>query len=63
MRKKCLETIYDLAKNKKIVFIGSDLDQMCWTNSFKKFPNRFFMEGVAEQSIVGLAAGIAFEKN
>lgn len=59
----CLNTVYDLAKkNKKVVFIGSDLGPGV-LNSFKeKYPNRFFMEGVAEQSIIGLAAGMAFEK-
>jgi transketolase len=64
MRKKCLETIYDLAKkNKKIVFIGSDLGPNVLDEFKKKFPNRFFMEGVSEQSIVGIAAGMAMEKN
>ena len=63
MRQTCLNTIYDLSKkNKKILFIGSDLGPGV-LNSFKrKYPDRFFMEGVAEQSIIGLAAGLAFEK-
>ena len=62
MRKTCLETVFDLAKkNKKIVFIGSDLGPGVLDNFKKKFPNRFFMEGVAEQAIVGMAAGLAME--
>ena len=62
MRKKCLDTIYNLAKkNKKIVFIGSDLGPNVLDKFKKKFPNRFFMEGVSEQAIVGIAAGMAME--
>ncbi len=63
MRQMCLNTVYDLArKNKNVIFIGSDLGPGV-LNSFKeKYPERFFMEGVAEQSIIGLAAGLAFEK-
>ena len=62
MRQVCLNTVYELAKkNKKIVFIGSDLGPGVLDTFKKKYPDRFFMEGVAEQSIIGLAAGLAFE--
>ena len=62
MRQKCLETIFELAKkNKNIVFIGSDLGPNVLNNFKKKFPDRFFMEGVSEQAIVGIAAGMAME--
>ena len=62
MRKKCLDTIFELAKkNKKVVFIGSDLGPNVLENFKKKIPNRFFMEGVSEQSIIGMAAGMAME--
>tara|TARA_X000000950_G_scaffold87178_1_gene109792 strand:+ start:6648 stop:7586 length:939 start_codon:yes stop_codon:yes gene_type:complete len=64
MRKKCLDTVYNLAKtNKKIVFIGSDLGPNVLEDFKKKFSNRFFMEGVSEQAIVGIAAGMAMEGN
>ena len=64
MRKKCLDTVYNLAiTNKKIVFIGSDLGPNVLDDFKKKFPNRFFMEGVSEQAIVGIAAGMAMEGN
>ena len=64
MRKKCLDTIYELAKkNKKIVFIGSDLGPNVLDSFKKKISDRFFMEGVSEQSIVGMAAGMAMEGN
>ncbi len=62
MRKTCLETVYQIAKkNKKIVFVGSDLGPGVLDDFKKKFPNRFFMEGVAEQAIIGMAAGLAME--
>jgi len=63
MRKTCLDTVYELAKkNKKILFIGSDLGPGVLDNFKKEFPNRFFMEGVAEQAIIGLSAGLAMQK-
>ena len=62
MREACLNTIYKLAKkNKKIVFIGSDLGPGVMDNFKKKIPKRFFMEGVSEQSIIGIASGLAKE--
>lgn len=62
MRKTCLDTVFELAKkNKKVVFVGSDLGPGVLDNFKKKYPNRFFMEGVAEQAIVGMAAGLAME--
>ena len=62
MRQTCLNTVFELAKkNKKVVFIGSDLGPGVLDLFKKKYPDRFLMEGVAEQSIVGLAAGLAFE--
>ena len=60
MRQTCLKTVFELAKkNNNIVFIGSDLGPGVLDDFKKKFPNRFFMEGVSEQSIVGMAAGLA----
>ena len=62
MRKMCLEMIYQLAKkNKKILFIGSDLGAGVLSEFKKKIPNRFFMEGVSEQHITGMCAGLALE--
>ncbi|MDA9696723.1 hypothetical protein N9U83_01340 [Candidatus Pelagibacter sp.] len=62
MRQTCLKTVFELAKkNKKVLFVGSDLGPGVLNEFKEKFPNRFFMEGVAEQSIIGLAAGLAFE--
>ena len=62
MRKTCLNTIYKLAKkNQKIIFIGSDLGPGVLNDFKNTIPERFFMEGVSEQSIIGLSAGLALE--
>ena len=63
MRKVCLDTVYELAKkNKKVIFIGSDLGPGVLEDFRKKIPSRFFMEGVSEQHIIGMAAGLALNK-
>ncbi len=62
MRKTCLESVYKLAKrNKKVIFIGSDLGPGVLKEFKENIPERFIMEGVSEQSIVGMAAGLAIE--
>jgi transketolase len=62
MRKACLNMVYELAKkNKKVVFIGSDLGAGTLDNFKKEMPDRFFMEGISEANIVGMAAGFALE--
>ena len=60
MRKKCLEMVYELAKkNKKIIFIGSDLGAGVLSNLQKELPNQFFMEGISEQFITGMTVGLS----
>ncbi len=60
MRNAWLNTLFKLAhKNKKLIFIGSDLGANVMNNFKKKFPRRFFMEGISEQNITGVAAGMA----
>ena len=62
MRKTCLDTVYELAKeDKKVLFIGSDLGPGVLNDFKKNIPERFFMEGVSEQSIIGLSSGLAME--
>ncbi|MCX6239046.1 MAG: transketolase [Bacteroidia bacterium] len=62
MRKTSLECIYELAKrDDRVVFIGSDLGPGVLDLMKKEMPGRFFMEGVSEQHIVGMAAGMAME--
>ena len=62
MRKTCLDLIYRIAKkDKRVIFIGSDLGPGVLNDFKEKIPSRFFMEGVSEQSIIGLSAGLAME--
>ena len=47
-------------KNNKIVVLDADLSEATKTNIFaKKFPNRFFDMGIAEQDMMSTAAGMA----
>ena len=60
MRKTSLDSVYQLAKvDPRIVFIGSDLGPGVLDGMKKEIPDRFFMEGVSEQHIIGMAAGLA----
>ena len=53
MRKTCFETIHKIAKkDKKIIFIGSDLTPGIMGEFKKDLKERFIMEGVSEQHIV-----------
>lgn len=62
MRERCLKTVYELARHdERIVFIGSDLSVGVLGEFKKEMPERFFMEGVSEQNLVGVAAGMAME--
>ena len=62
MRKTCVDMVYELAKrDPRVVYIGSDLSPGLLKDMKAEFPDRFFMEGVGEQNIVGMAAGLALE--
>ena len=62
MRETSLKSIYSLAKtDDRIVFIGSDIGSGTLDNFKKEFPDRFFIEGISEQNIVGMAAGLALD--
>ena len=62
MRQTCLNMIYELAKrDERVVFIGSDLSPGLLQEMKDEFPDRFYMEGVYEQNIIGMAAGLAME--
>jgi transketolase len=62
MRERCLKTITELARaDERVVFIGSDLGVGTMAEFKAEFPDRFFMEGVSEQNLVGLVAGMAME--
>jgi len=60
LRKTCLRMVYELAKqDERIVFIGSDLGAGVLEEFKREMPDRFFMEGVGEANMVGMAAGLA----
>lgn len=62
MRRTCLDMVYELAKkDKRIFFIGSDLGFGTMSQFQAEMPDRFFMEGVSEANIIGMAAGLALE--
>jgi transketolase len=62
MRKACLDMVYQLAKkDPRVFFIGSDLGAGTLANFKSEMPDRFFMEGVSEANLIGVAAGLALE--
>lgn len=62
MRKASLDAVYKLAKNdERIFFIGSDLGIGTLDEFKREMPERFFMEGVSEANMIGMAAGLALE--
>ena len=62
MRKTSLDCVYELARrDPRVVFIGSDLGAGTLDEFKAEMPDRFFMDGVTEQNIIGMAAGLAME--
>jgi transketolase len=60
MRKVAIERVYALAqRDPRVVFVGSDLGAGVLAEMQAAMPDRFFMEGVSEQAIIGIAAGLA----
>jgi len=62
MRKTVLNGVFELAKrDPRVCFIGSDLGFGVLDDFRAAFPDRFFREGVSEQHIIGMAAGMALD--
>src|SRR6516165_1496483 len=62
MRNTCLSMIYTLAKeDERVVFIGSDLSPGLLSDMKAEMPERYYMEGIAEANVIGMAAGMAME--
>ena len=62
MRRACLDMVFELAKrDPRVVFVGSDLGPGVLDEMKKEMPDRFYMEGVSEQAVIGIAAGLAME--
>lgn len=62
MRKVATSAVYELAKrDPRVVFVGSDLRAGLLDEMRAEMPERFYMEGVSEAALIGIAAGLAFE--
>ena len=62
MRKRSLDMVHTLARrDERVVFIGSDLSPNLLGEMKKEFPQRYYMEGISEANVVGMAAGMALE--
>jgi transketolase len=62
MRPTCIDKVFELAqRDQRVAYIGSDLDPPLARRMREEMPGRAFMEGVSEQHVVGMAAGLAME--
>jgi transketolase len=62
MRPTCVDKVFELAqRDSRVTYIGSDLDPPLVKRMQQEMPGRAFMEGVSEQHIVGMSAGLAME--
>jgi transketolase len=62
MRRTCLDMVYELAKrDPRVVFIGSDLSPGLLQGMKDEMPERWYMEGVTEANVIGMAAGMAID--
>src|SRR3981189_3733991 len=62
MRKRSLDMVHALARrDERVVFIGSDLSPNLLGEMKKEYPQRYYMEGIAEANVIGMSAGMAME--
>src|SRR5690349_1521017 len=62
MRKRSLDMVHALARrDERVVFIGSDLSPNLLGEMKKEYPSRYYMEGITEANVIGMAAGLASE--
>jgi transketolase len=62
MRQACQKHIYELAKrDPRVVFVGSDLGPGLLDDMRREMPDRFYMEGICEATVIGMAAGLAMD--
>jgi len=62
MRKRSLDMVHALARrDERVVFIGSDLSPNLLGEMKKEYPSRYYMEGISEANVIGMAAGMAME--
>lgn len=62
MRKTCINSVAELmAHDPRVFFVGSDLGADIIKQFEGRFPGRFYMEGISEAYLIGMAAGLALE--
>jgi transketolase len=62
MRQTCLNMVHELARrDPRPVFIGSDLSPDLLKDMKEQMPDRWYMEGITEANVIGMAAGLAME--
>lgn len=62
MRKACLDMVHELARrDPRVVYLGSDPGPGTLDAMKAEFPDRHLIEGIAEQNVIGMAAGLAME--
>jgi transketolase len=62
MRVACQNMVYELAKqDERVIFIGSDLSPGLLAGMKRDMPDRYYMEGITEANVIGMAAGLAME--
>lgn len=62
MRKTCLQEVHRLAGiDERVVFIGSDLGFGTLDEMRRDYPARFYMEGICEANVLGMASGMALD--
>src|SRR5260370_37877355 len=62
MRATSLKMVHALAKrDPRVLYIGSDPGGGTLDAMKAEFPDRFFIEGISEANVIGMAAGLAME--
>jgi transketolase len=62
VRQTCVNMVHELAKeDPRVVFVGSDLSPGLLGAMKQEMPERYYMEGVMEANVIGMAAGMALE--
>lgn len=63
LRRRFADEIYKAMKhNKNIIVVTGDLGYKMWDKIREEFPKRFVNVGAAEQTLIGVAVGLALEK-
>jgi len=62
MRRVCLNKVHEMAqRDERVLYIGSDPGPGTLNPMKEEFPDRFYIEGIAEAHVIGMAAGMAIE--